>query len=94
MNSKAYASASVLALAAWAALVAGCASAPVALPVAECPAPAPVVLPTRPPLEIQRLPADAGQAAVLQAYVASLHQCVGYADELRTLVGPRRTAQP
>lgn len=82
MNSKAYA----WALAVWAALVAGCASAPVALSVAECPAPAPVVLPTRPPLEIQRLPADAGQAAVLQAYVASLHQCVGYADELQLLL--------
>ena len=67
----------------------GCAATP-AKPVAvECPAPAPVVLPTRPALEIKMLAPEASCETTLKAYVASLNQCVGYADELVTTVKPK-----
>lgn len=69
----------------------GCAATP-AKPVAtECPAPAPVVLPTRPALEIRMLTPEASCETMLKAYVASLNQCVGYAEELVTTVKPKPT---
>lgn len=70
--------------------LAGCAAAPATPVVAECPAPPPVVLPTRPTLEIKMLPTEASCETTLKAYVASLNQCVGYAEELVTTVKPKR----
>ena len=67
----------------------GCAATPAKPVVAECPAPPPVVLPTRPTLEIKMLPEDASCDTTLRAYVTSLNQCVGYADELVTTVKPK-----
>jgi hypothetical protein len=46
--------------------------------------PAPVA-PPRPALAVQNLKPTDPPAVVLQAYVASLHQCVGYADELEII---------
>lgn len=71
------------------AVLAGCAAAPAKPVAAECPAPPPVVLPPRPTLEIKMLPEEASCDTTLRAYVASLNQCVGYADELVTTVKPR-----
>lgn len=67
----------------------GCAATPAKPIVAECPAPAPVVLPPRPALEIKMLTTEASCETTLRAYVASLNQCVGYADELVTTVKPK-----
>lgn len=69
--------------------LAGCAATPAKPIVAECPAPAPVVLPTRPALEIKMLAPEASCETTLKAYVASLNQCVGYAEELVTTVKPK-----
>lgn len=70
------------------AILAGCATQSPA--PAVCPEPPPVGLPTRPSLAIQTLPKGATQDELLRAYVASLYQCVGYTEELRTLVKPAK----
>lgn len=96
MNSEAQVKARALALAVAAAvLLVGCAASPMKQEApAECPAPAPVVLPVRPTLVIKTLPAEASCHVVLQAYVASLNQCIGYADELRLLHKATPDAKP
>lgn len=75
------------------ALLAGCASTPpervrtmrVEVPVAvPCTRPA---LPPRPVLPLAALPADASDADVARATLASLHAVTGYAAQIETLLG-------
>lgn len=84
MISKIYTNAAAACVAA---ALTGCAATPVA--PTQCVAPPPVVLPTRPSLAIESLPKDASPDELLQAYTASLYQCVGYTKELRILLKPR-----
>ena len=70
-------------------LLVGCASTPTALlPVATpCPLPPPLV---RPHLAIQGLQPQAPPAEVLRAYVVTVEQLRGYAEELEIIINGYR----
>lgn len=70
-------------------LMGGCAAAPTALlPVATpCPQPAALV---RPRLAIQDLQSVAAPAEVLRAYVVTVEQLRGYAEELEIIINGYR----
>jgi hypothetical protein len=63
---------------------------PPELRVVRVPVPVPCVappLPQRPRLALASLPAEAGPAEVLRAYLMTCEQLAGYARELETIAG-------
>lgn len=81
-----------------AALLAGCATTPhevvrrVEIPIATpCPAP---TLPPRPHLPLADLPADASDADIARAAIASLHALTGYAAQIEALANPAHRSTP